>query len=144
MLMSTRGTAGQMSGLGRRMGESVTVLAALILTCAALVCLAGPAAAAPDLVAAAAPDLVAAVCPVAPPGTEEFANEVTGWVKWGAIWLLGISAVVSICAIAGGRIFQHPHASRAGAIGISWSIAGAILYGVILVIIDSIVGSGCT
>lgn len=136
MLMSTRGTAGQMSGLGRRMAESVTVLAALILTCAALVCLAGP--------AAAAPDLVAAVCPEAPPGTQEFADDVTAWVKWGVLALIGIAGVTSIGAIVGGRIFNHPHASRQGATGIAWTMGAAILYGVILVIIDSIVGSGCT
>ncbi len=136
MLMSTRGTAGQMSGLGRRMGESVTVLAALTLTFLGLVVLAGP--------AAAAPDLVAAVCPEAPPGTQEFADDVTAWVKWGVLALIGIAGVTSIGAIVGGRIFNHPHASRQGATGIAWTMGAAILYGVILVIIDSIVGSGCT
>ncbi len=136
MLLSTRGTAGQLSGLGRRMGESVTVLAALIFTFVALVFLAGP--------AAAAPDLLAAVCPEAPPGTQEFADDVTAWVKWGVLALIGIAGVTSIGAIVGGRIFNHPHASRQGATGIAWTMGAAILYGVILVIIDSIVGSGCT
>ena len=119
-----------------RFGEAVTVLAGLTLTFLALIVLAGP--------ASAAPDLYAAVCPEAPPGTQAFADDVTAWVKWGVLVLIGIAGVTSIGAIVGGRIFNHPHASRQGATGIAWTVAAAILYGVVLVIIDSIVGSGCT
>lgn len=136
MLMSTRGNAGQMSGLGRRMGESVTVLAALMFTFAALVALAGA--------AAAAPEMVAAVCPEAPPGTQAFMDDVTGWVKWGVLALIVIGAVVSLGSILVGRIFSHPQASRYGAMGIAVIVMVAILYTVILVILDSITGSGCT
>jgi len=136
MVMSSCGVAGGVAGLRGRGREAVTVFIALGLSLVALIVLAGP--------AAAGPDLTAAVCPEAPPGTQEFADDVTGWVKWGALWLIGIAGVTSIGAIAGGRIFQHPHASRLGATGIAWTLAAAILYGVVLVIIDSIVGSGCT
>jgi len=136
MVMSGCGVAGGVPGLRGRGREAVTVFVALGLSLVALIVLAGP--------AAAGPDLTAAVCPEAPPGTQEFADDVTGWVKWGALWLIGIAGVTSIGAIVGGRIFQHPHASRQGATGIAWTLAAAILYGVVLVIIDSIVGSGCT
>lgn len=93
---------------------------------------------------AASVDLTAAVCPQAPPGMETFANQVTGWVKWGVLALIGISAVVSLGSILVGRIFSHPHASRYGAMGVAVVVMVAIIYTVILVILDSITGSGCT
>ncbi len=89
-------------------------------------------------------DLAAAVCPQAPPGMETFANQVTGWVKWGVLALIGISAVASLGSILVGRIFSHPHASRYGAMGVAVVVMVAIIYTVILVILDSITGSGCT
>ena len=95
--------------------------------------------------ASAAPVVLSApICPQAPPGVETFANQVTGWVKWGVLALVGISAVVSLGAILAGRIFSHPHASRYGAMGVAVFVMGAITYTGILVILDSITGSGCT
>ena len=93
---------------------------------------------------AASVDLTAAVCTQAPPGMETFANQVTGWVKWGVLALIGISAVVSLGAILAGRIFSHPHASRYGAMGIAVVVMVAITYTAILTILGSITGSGCT
>ena len=98
---------------------------------------AGPAAAAPV-------EITAAVCPEAPPGMQAFADDVTAWVKWGVLALIGIGAVVSLGSILVGRIFSHPHASRYGAMGVAVVIMVAITYTVILVILDSITGSGCT
>ncbi|MGY1684945.1 hypothetical protein ACI8AK_05080 [Geodermatophilus sp. SYSU D00867] len=86
----------------------------------------------------------AAVCPEAPPGMQAFADDVTAWVKWGVLALIVISAVVSLGAILAGRIFSHPHASRYGAMGVAVVVLVAITYTVILVILDSITGSGCT
>ena len=95
--------------------------------------------------AAAAPaEIAAAVCPAAPPGMQSFANDVTAWVKWGVLALIGIGAVVSLGSILVGRIFSHPHASRYGAMGVAVVVMVAIAYTVILVILDSITGSGCT
>jgi len=93
---------------------------------------------------AATGDVSAAVCPKAPPGMQAFADQVTGWVKWGVLALLGISAVVSLGAILAGRIFSHPHASRYGAMGVAVVVMVAITYTVILVVLRSITGSGCT
>jgi hypothetical protein len=97
------------------------------------------------LPAAAAPiEVAAAVCPEAPPGMQSFADDVTAWVKWGVLALIGIGAVVSLGSILVGRIFSHPHASRYGAMGVAVVVMVAITYTVILTILDSITGSGCT
>jgi len=93
---------------------------------------------------AAAGEVTAAVCPAAPPGVQGFADDVTAWVKWGVLALIGIGAVVSLGSILVGRIFSHPHASRYGAMGVAVVVMVAITYTVILTILDSITGSGCT
>jgi hypothetical protein len=95
--------------------------------------------------AAAAPvEVAAAVCPEPPPGMQSFADDVTAWVKWGVLALIGLGAVVSLGSILVGRIFSHPHASRYGAMGVAVVVMVAITYTVILTILDSITGSGCT
>ncbi|MGX5655501.1 hypothetical protein ACWKWC_12070 [Geodermatophilus nigrescens] len=94
--------------------------------------------------AAAVEDEGTGICPQAPPGTQAFADDVTAWVKWGVLALIVISAVVSLGSILVGRIFSHPHASRYGAMGVAVVVMVAITYTVILVILDSITGSGCT
>lgn len=109
----------------------VLVLAGLIVLGAA------PATAAPA-------EVTAAVCPEAPPGMQTFADDVTAWVKWGVLALIGIGAVMSLGSILVGRIFSHPHASRYGAMGVAVVVMVAIAYTVILTILDSITGSGCT
>jgi hypothetical protein len=75
---------------------------------------------------------------------EAFADQVTAWVKWGVLALIGIAAVVSLGSVLVGRMFSHPHASRYGAMGIAVVVMVAITYTVILVILESITGSGCT
>ncbi|WP_245821160.1 hypothetical protein [Geodermatophilus pulveris] len=97
----------------------------------------GPAAAAPV-------EIAAAVCPEPPPGMQAFADDVTAWVKWGVLALIGIGAVMSLGSILVGRIFSHPHASRYGAMGVAVVVMVAITYTVILTILGSITGSGCT
>lgn len=93
---------------------------------------------------AAPVDLTAAVCPEPPPGMQTFADLVMGWVQWGVLALIGMGAMVSLGSILVGRIFSHPHASRYGAMGVAVVVLVAITYTVILVILDSITGSGCT
>ena len=94
--------------------------------------------------AAAVEDEGPGICPQAPPGTQAFADDVTAWVKWGVLALIGIGAVMSLGSILVGRIFSHPHASRYGAMGVAVVVMVAITYTVILTILDSITGSGCT
>lgn len=92
----------------------------------------------------AAQELGAAVCPEAPPGAQAFADDVIAWAKWGVLALLVLGAVVSLGSILVGRIFSHPHSSRYGAMGVAVVVMVAITYTVILVILGSITGSGCT
>jgi hypothetical protein len=84
-----------------------------------------------------------AVCPKAPPGMQPFADQVTGWVKWGVLALIVIAALVSIGSILVGRIFNHPHGARFGAMGIAATVMCAFLYVSVGVILGSITGTGC-
>ena len=123
-------TVGQGTAAVRAASTVVLVLAGLVVLSS------GP--------ATAAPEITAAVCPAAPPGMQAFADDVTAWVKWGVLALIGIGAVASLGSILVGRIFSHPHASRYGAMGVAVVVMVAITYTVILTIIGSITGSGCT
>ena len=123
---------------GRRTAPAARAASTVLLAVAWIVVLgAGPATAAPA-------EITAAVCPAAPPGVQGFADDVTAWVKWGVLALIGIGAVVSLGSVLVGRIFSHPHASRYGAMGVAVVVMVAITYTVILTILDSITGSGCT
>ena len=127
-----------MRGRGRAGSSGIRVATAVVgLTAGLVVLCAWPA-------LAASAEVHGAVCPQAPPGMQSFANQVTGWVKWGVLALIGIGAVVSLGSILMGRIFSHPHASRYGAMGVAVVVMVAIAYTVILVILGSITGSGCT
>ena len=127
-----------MTSRHRTAPAAVRAASAVVLMLAGLVMVgAGPAAAAPV-------EITAAVCPEAPPGMQTFADDVTAWVKWGVLALIGIGAVMSLGSILVGRIFSHPHASRYGAMGVAVVVMVAITYTVILTILGSITGSGCT
>ena len=89
-----------MSSINTRLPRSVAVQAAWTLALAvALLAVLGAGSA-----TAASVDVSAAVCPEAPPGMQAFADDVTGWVKWGVLALIGISAVVSLGSILVGRM----------------------------------------
>jgi bacteriorhodopsin len=88
--------------------------------------------------------LAAGVCPTAPPGMAVYQDQVTGWVKWGVLAMIGVAALVSIGSILVGRIFSHPHASRTGAMGLGITVICAMLYVTILGILTGITGSGCS
>jgi uncharacterized membrane protein len=75
---------------------------------------------------------------------QPYADQITAWVKWGVLALIGIAALVSIGSIVAGRIFSHPHASRYGAIGLAVVGMAAILYVTVLVVLTSITGQGCS
>ena len=83
------------------------------------------------------------VCPQAPPGMQQYQDQLVGWVKWAVIGLLGLGALVSLAGILVGRLFSQPHASRAGAMGLAVVVVCAILFVTILGVINGIVGSGC-
>ena len=86
---------------------------------------------------------LAAVCPRAPPGMQNYQDQVIGWVKWGVIAIIVITALVSLGAIGIGKIFAMPHASSRGAIGVAVAVIMAILFVTILGVINGVIGSGC-
>ena len=83
------------------------------------------------------------VCPQAPPGMQQYQDQLVGWVKWAVIALMALGALVSLAGILVGRLFSQPHASRAGAMGLAVVVICAILFVTILGVINGIVGSGC-
>jgi len=87
--------------------------------------------------------LAAGPCPTAPPGLQRYADQVTGWVKWGVLAILAISFFASVGMLVWGRVTHHPKGARLGFDGIMVCLVGAILYVVGYVVITSIVGKGC-
>ncbi len=83
------------------------------------------------------------VCPKAPPGAQVHADEITSYVLWGVIALFGVAVVVAVGGIVAGRLFNMPHASKAGVVGIVVVLLSAIAYTVAPGIVDTMLGSGC-
>lgn len=83
------------------------------------------------------------VCPKAPPGAQKYADDIMGYVLWGVIALFAVGVVVAIGAVVAGRVFNMPHASKAGIVGIFVVILAAFLYVIAPPIVDSILGNGC-
>jgi uncharacterized oligopeptide transporter (OPT) family protein len=96
-----------------------------------------------SMLAATTHDLATGVCPAAPPGVQQYADEITSWVKWGVLVLIVIAVFVSIGMLVAGRIMHNPQSARAGAAGLIISIIAAILYVTVYAIVTGIVGSGC-
>jgi hypothetical protein len=83
------------------------------------------------------------ICPKAPPGAQQYADQITGYVMWGVGILFTVGVIVAIGSIVAGRIFNMPHASKAGIVGIFVVLLAAITYVVAPGIVDSILGNGC-
>lgn len=83
------------------------------------------------------------VCPLAPPGAQQYADQITGYVLWGVGILFIVGVIVAIGAIVAGRIFSMPHASKAGIVSIFVAMLAGIAYMVVPSIVTSILGSGC-
>jgi len=83
------------------------------------------------------------ICPKAPPGAVGPTNEITAYVLWAVIAIMGLSILVGLGAVAGGRLFSMPHASKVGVI----SIAVIFVCGIALLILpgmfNAFVGRGC-
>ncbi len=83
------------------------------------------------------------VCPVAPPGAQAYADQMTGYVMWGVLILLGIGVIVGLGAIVGGRVFSLPHASKAGIVSLVMMFIAGIAYMVVPPMVAGITGAGC-
>ena len=87
--------------------------------------------------------LAAAPCAQAPPGMQQYADQLTGWAKWAVLSLLGIGFFSSIVMLIWGRVTQHPRGARLGFDGIMICLGAAILFVVGYLVITSITGTGC-
>jgi hypothetical protein len=83
------------------------------------------------------------VCPVAPPGAQTYVDQLTGYVLWGVLALFAVGAIIGIGAIVAGRLFQMPHASKAGIVSLVILAVAAIFYMVGPAILHGILGNGC-
>ena len=83
------------------------------------------------------------VCPKAPPGAQKYADDITGYVLWGVVALFVVGGAVAVGAIVAGRVFNMPHASKAGIVGIFVIILAALAYVVAPGIVDGILNGGC-
>jgi hypothetical protein len=87
--------------------------------------------------------LPAKICPVAPPGAQQYADQLMGYVLWGVGLLFILGVIVGIGATVAGRVFSMPHASKAGVVGIVLVFAAIIGYLVLPGIVRAMTGSGC-
>ena len=83
------------------------------------------------------------VCPVAPPGAQAYADQITGYVLWGVLILFVVGVVVAIGAVVAGRLFSMPHASKVGVVSIAVVFLAAVGYMILPGMIGGITGSGC-
>ncbi|GIG23313.1 hypothetical protein Cch01nite_40370 [Cellulomonas chitinilytica] len=87
--------------------------------------------------------VIAAACPVAPPGAQQYADQLTGYVLWGVIILFFVGVAVGIGAMVAGRVFSMPHASKAGVVSIVMVFVSAAAYMVVPSMLAAMTGSGC-
>ncbi len=83
------------------------------------------------------------ICPKAPPGAQGIVDQVTGNVAWGVLAIFVIAGLVSIGAIAAGKMLSMHQASKFGVVGLCVVVLAAICYMVWPGTLDSIVGNGC-
>jgi len=83
------------------------------------------------------------VCPVAPGQAQQYVDQITGNVLWGVQWIFVVALVISVAAIAGGRLFMMPHASRAGVISAVVAFLSVIAYLTLPSLLDALMGKGC-
>ncbi|MFC6706514.1 hypothetical protein [Flexivirga alba] len=87
--------------------------------------------------------LAAKVCPKAPKGATGAMNDITGYVMWGVIALMGLGMLVGVGGIVAGRVFSMPHASKMSIIGICVVFGAAIAYLVLPGMLNAVIGKGC-
>ena len=83
------------------------------------------------------------VCPQAPPGAQVHIDSLTGYVLWGVLALFAIGVAIGIGSIVAGKIFQMPHASKGGGVGLAVIGLTAVAYVIVPPMIAAILGSGC-
>ena len=86
---------------------------------------------------------ILAVCPVAPPGAQAQVDTIEGYLLWGLGIMFGVATLVGVGAVAGGRIFAMPHASKMGVISIVVVFMCVIGYLVLPGMVSGAMGTGC-
>ena len=89
------------------------------------------------------PYKLATVCPQAPPGAQKYVDEITGYIQWGVLAIFAASIIISIGAVAAGRMFAMPHASRVGIISGVVVFLASVGYMVVPTMIHGVTGTGC-
>ena len=87
--------------------------------------------------------VIMSVCPVAPPGAQAQVDTIEGYLLWGLGIMFGIATLVGVGAVAAGRIFAMPHASKMGVISIVVVFISVIGYLVLPGMVAAAMGSGC-
>ncbi len=82
-------------------------------------------------------------CAQAPPGLQVYADQITGWVKWGVLICLAIGFFVSLGAMLYGRFASNGRAADKGSSGLMVCLLVAVLFVAGWAILSSIVGNGC-
>lgn len=78
--------------------------------------------------------------PKAPPGIADQIASVVGFVKWGVLVVIIVTAFVGVGAIAGGRVFSHHSASKVGVSILVSAVVASVLYVGIHSFVTSITG----
>lgn len=78
--------------------------------------------------------------PRAPAGVSEQMAAILGYVKWGVLLVIIVSAFVGVGSVAGGRVFAHHGASRVGVSILVSAVIAAVLYVGIYAFLTSITG----
>ena len=86
---------------------------------------------------------LATVCPKAPPGAQKYMDDITGYIQWGVLAIFAAGIIIAIGAVAAGRMFAMPHASKVGIISGVVVFFAAIGYMVVPAMIHGVTGSGC-
>lgn len=80
-------------------------------------------------------------CPTAPSAeVQTYADNITGWTKWGVLTILAISFMASTGMLVWGRVTHHPKGARLGFDGLMICLLGAILYVAGYTVITGITG----
>jgi hypothetical protein len=75
------------------------------------------------------PGLAAQICPVAPPGAQQYADQLMGYLLWGVGLLFILGVVVGIGAIVGDA--RSPCRASGVRVGMSWCSRHHVLPGIV-------------
>lgn len=87
--------------------------------------------------------LAGGVCPKAPPGVQQYQDQILSWVKWGVLAVIALMFFASVGMLVWGRATHHPKGARLGFDGLMICLVGAVIYVVGYGVVSAITGKGC-